>query len=636
MIVNKSMFPIQTGFSVISQMQQKMSDLQMQLGTGQKSTTLAGMGHDLPMSLSVRSRLSKIEGYTANIDTVNLRLSFLDNAMTRFGKLVSEGRNSAVQGQYGTNNINMATLPDLSKARFDEVVELLSSNVAGRYLFGGANTDKRPVPTTDTLLDGEGGRAGFKAVVGERKAADAGVDNRGRLTTAHAAGTTSVSLTEDGVHPFGLKVSNVSSTSSAVTVTQPVAATLPQGDGVSVTFAPTPAAQITAGNSVTLGFTLPDGTEAQVTLTAVDASATPAAGEFQIGADAEATSANFETALQGSLETLTKTTLAGASTFVAAENFFNGAGEPVLRVQGNPATATALRIATDSDTVQWYQGQSPAISADGLGRLNIATATDTVSLTERAPASTDYGFQITGISADTTNIDTTYTAADPSAVGVKFNAVPAAGETVTIDLAQPDGTTRSMSLTAVVGRPGPGQFSIGADVNATAASFSDALTTTLTANAKAAEGNPRQSVSAQVDDSTRANYGLEANENGFLTMMRTFGAMAVETYPQSDPGARERFDAMASRQQVALSAGHSSERGSVEIITMELAVAQMANQSSAERHTDYKYQLENLLSDTETVSQEETAMAVLALQTRMQASYQVTAMVSKLSLANYL
>src|SRR5215217_1472508 len=223
MIVNKSMFPVQSGFGVISKMQDKFSDLQMQLGTGMKASTLAQMGGDLPMSLSVRSRLAKIDGFSANIDTVNLRLSFLDKTMARFDKIEGDARNSAVQGQYGTNNINMATLPGLSRARLDEMVTLLNSDVAGRYLFGGSNSDTKPLPDTSVLLDGETGKAGFKAVVTERKAADAGLGGRGRLTSSHVAGSTTVSLAEDGVHPFGLKVSTISSTSGAVTASQPTA-----------------------------------------------------------------------------------------------------------------------------------------------------------------------------------------------------------------------------------------------------------------------------------------------------------------------------------------------------------------------------------------------------------------------------
>ena len=637
MIVNKSMFPLQTGFGVISRMQDRFSDLQMQLGTGMKASTLADMGRDLPMSLSVRSRLSKIEGFSANIDTVNLRLSFLDKTMARFDKIEGEARNSAVQGQYGTNNINMATLPGLSKARLDELVTLLNSDVAGRYLFGGSNTDSPPVPDTDVLLDGRAGKAGFKAVVTERKAADAGLDGRGRLVSTHTVGTTTVSLAEDGVHPFGMKVSTVSSTSSAVTVTQPAPGTAPLGDEVSVTFAPTPAAQIDSGHTISMGFTLPDGTETQITLRAVTAAeASGSIDEFVIGADAEATAVNFKAALDAKLVDVGTKELAGASTFAAAQNFFNGPGEPVLRVQGSPATATSLRIADDTDTVMWYNGQSPAVSATGLGRLEIAAAGDTVTLTERAPSSAAYGFQITGVSADTANIDTTYTAADPSSVGVAFTAVPAAGETVSMTLTEPNGTTRTVALTAVVGKAGPGQFTIGADADATAANFSGALKVVLTEASMAAEGNPRQSVTAQVDDATRVSYGMEANESGFLRLMRTMGSMAVETYPDSDASSKGRFDTMAIRQQSQLSEGHNSEPGSIEILTMELGVARSTLDNSTKRHTDYKAQLDNLLSDVETVSKEDVAMEILALQTRLQASYQVTSMVSKLSLVNFM
>jgi flagellin-like hook-associated protein FlgL len=674
MIVNKSMFPLQTGFGVISKMQDRFADLQVQLGTGMKASTLADMGRDLPLSLSVRSRLSKIEGFSANIDTVNLRLSFLDKTMSRFDKIEGEARNSATQGQYGTNSINMATLPSLSKARLDELVTLLNSDVAGRYLFGGSNTDSAPLPDMDVLLNGQGGKAGFQAVVSERKTADAGVDGRGRLASTHVAATTTVTLAEDGVHPFGLKVSTISSTSGAVTVAQPAPGTLPLGDQVSVTFAPTPAAQIASGETVSMGLTLPDGTETQITLRAVTAAeATGAVGEFVIGADAVATAANFKTSLDAKLVQVGTDTLSAASTFAASQNFFNGPGEPVLRVQGNPATATALRVADSSDTIMWYNGQSPAISAQGLGRLGISTAGDTVTLTEKSPSSAQYGFQISAVSADTANIDTTYTAANPSSVSVAFTAVPAAGESVNVTLAQPDGTTRTVALTAVVGKAGPGQFTIGADENATATNFANALNIVVTEASMAAEGNPRQSVTAQVDDATRVSYGMEANESGFLRLMRTMASMTVEQYPTEEStratheparlaamalpegplrdaaladyekaittdtrSAMGRFDAMAIRQQTALSEGHNSELGSIEILTMELGVARGTLDNSTKRHTDYKAQLDNLLSDVETVNKEDVAMEILALQTRLQASYQVTSMVSKLSLVNFI
>lgn len=690
MIVNKSMFPLQTGFGVISQMQDKFSTLQMQLGTGMKASKLSEMGRDLPMSLSVRARLGKIEGFSANIDTVNLRLSFLDKTVTRMDAMEAEARNAAVQGQYGTNNINMATLPGLSKARLDELVTLLNSDVAGRYLFGGSNTDRAPLPDTNVLLDGQGGKAGFKTVLNERKAADIGDDGMGRLNSALVVGdppvpgpaTASVlTLSEDGVHPFGFKLSTISTSAppSALTYTTPAVSMPPVAKNLTVSFQPAPADQITSGQTITMGFTLPDGTETQITLRATTAAeANGGIDQFVIGADAGATATNFQAALNAKLVSVGETQLAGASNFAAAANFFNGAGEPVLRVQDGGSgfgNATALRVADTTDTIMWYTGQSPAIAAEGLGRMQIGTntATNTVTLAETAPVSASHGFQISSISASTANITTGYTAADPSAAAAAFTANPAAGEAVQITLTEPGGATRVLALTAVTGKAGAGQFTIGATVGETTANFAKALNVVSAEAAMAAEGNPRQSVTAQVDDATRVAYGIQGNESGLLKLVRTMASLSVETYPTEeniissrepmrlaamavlDPvqraadlaayeravvadrrSANGRFDAMATRQQAQLSESHNAERGSVEILTMELAVARISLNTSSERHVNYKAQLDNLLSDVETVSKEDVAMEIMALQTRLQASYQATSMVSKLSLVNFL
>jgi flagellar hook-associated protein 3 FlgL len=673
MIVNKSMFPLQTGFSVISQMQQKFSELQVQLGTGEKSSTLAGMGRDLPLSLSVRSRLTRIEGFSSNIDQVNLRLSFLDKTMTRLDALESEVRGSAVQGQYGTNNINMSTLPGLSKARLDELVTMMNADVAGRYLFAGAKTDKPPVAETNVLLEGQGGRAGLKTVITERKAADAGADGQGRLQVIQTVASNVVHLAEDGVHPFGFKVSAGSTSSAGVTVSPPGPAT-PLGDLVTVTFLPTPAEQIRSGETITLGLTLPDGTETQVVMRAVtSAEQTGAAGEFLIGTDAAATAASFNTALGERLVEAGRGELAAASTVAASQNFFNGPGEPVLRVAGNPASSQGFEVGTAANTVMWYSGETPAVVAANMGRLNVSTVGDTVTLGETVPVSSQHGFKITNVSGDSANIDNGLTIANPSSVTVQFDGLPLEGENLHITLTGPDGKQHTLTMSATSGAVGARQFAIGSDVNATAANFAAALKTAVTELSAMEEGTARQSVSAQVDDATRVSYGVQANEAGLLAMMRTLGGLAVETYPTEEsiratrepqrlaatamaPGAARdaaladyekalkadlrasltKFDAMAVRQASALSEGHNAERGSIEMITMELGVAQSAAKNATARHTSYKAQLDSLLSEVETVSKEEVAMEILALQTRLTASYQTTSMVSQLSLVNFL
>jgi flagellar hook-associated protein 3 FlgL len=656
MIVNKSMFPLQTGFSVISKMQDKFASLQVQLGTGLKSQTLADMGRDLPISLSVRSRLSTIGGYSSNIEQVALRLSFYDNALTRLDKIEGEARNSAVQGQYGTNNINMATIPSLSKARLDEMVTMLNSDIAGRYLFGGNVTDKAPLPTTSELMDGTPGRAGFKTVAMERNMADAGADGRGRLQSdIDPLAPNRVTLTEDGQHPFGFKLSSITDNSDEITVSQPALAA-PLGDQIGVTFTGVPA----PGEKVELVLALPGGTTTTLTLVAVDpANASGAANEFEIGADADATATKFEEALGAALEHLAESELTAASTFTAAENFFNAAGEPVVRVGGaDPYTAETLVVADPTKTVMWYRGQTPAVAAAGMGRLTASANTNTVTLAQNAPYSPDHGFQIVGATASNASaMSATAVGGVPPSTDITIDDVAAlsANDTVTLTLEEPDGTRRELKLTAVTGKAGPGQFTIGADEDQTAASLKNAIVRSVTEAAAAAEGNPRQSVSAAVEDSGRVNYGMQANESGYLRLMRSLAAMSVESYPEilnppspdaapsvvaeyekSLDSAKLRFDAMARRQQLELSESRNAERGSLELVTMELGVARAALGAAEDRHTGYKAQLDNLLSDIETVDKEQVAMELLALQTRLTASYQTTAMVSQLSLVNFL
>lgn len=711
-IINKSMFPVRSGFQNITMMKARFDVLQGQLATGNKHANLADMGMQRYSDLSMRARIEKIAGYQSNITTVDLRLDLLDKTMARFDTIEADQRTLAVSGAYGSSNVNFATTPEVSRARLDEVLNLLNVDLAGRYLMGGSTTDREPVKMIAAVLDGEGGRAGFKTVVNERKLADAGADGLGRLTVGLAGAA--VTVADDTTHPFGFKLSELSTNSTSVAVTPP--------GGVAFTGVPN------AGESVTFKFALPDGTDAGITLRATDGA--PELGQFQrgvptagsvtatqpsvataagtltingqnfaipIGADAnaiavllnanplagvaatvgtgadagkliltgatptdgvnvtqtvaglgiaigsdpaltevEATAENFKLALEAEIRHLVGTELAAASTYTAAENFFNGAGEPVLRVDGNPQTATALRVATPGDTVHWYSGETSAIGIDGLGRLNSKTAGATTVLRETAPVASGYGFRLTGISAPTASITTADAGSVPNALTVAFTAVPAAGETVTITITAPDGSSGDLALKAVSGNAGLGEFTIGATAADTAANFDGALQASLKAAATDAASSARDSVVARIDDASKVAYGVRANESGLLELVRTLASMAVSTYASGDDTSNGRFDAMASRQTMRLSEGHNNEAGSIEIISVELGLAKARTGSVAERLTIYDAQLKTMLEGIEGISKEEVAMEMLALQTRLQASYQATSLIAQLSLVNYI
>lgn len=496
-VVNRTMYPVQTSISLINKMQAQFGTLQTQLATGLKSSTLSGLGTDRYFDLSIRARMSRLDGYSSSITTVQNRLDMFDQALSSLGDLETSARGAITPGNYGSSDTNFGTVPNIAATNLDGEVNLLNSEIDGRYLFAGSQSDQPPVADSSAILNGANGKAGFAQVASERQQADVG-DGLGRLTLG--VSTDTVNLAEDGAHPFGFKLSTATTTSSGVSITQPTG-TPPQSLAVQFTSLPA------NGDTVSIGLTLPDGTSDGITLKAV--TGTPGAGEFQIGPDTATTAANFKAALQSSLQTEGSTTLVAASNNEAANNFFNGQGQPVLRVQGpNFATATQLVTADPTNTVIWYTGgDSP---------------------------------------------------------------------------------------------------------------------------------NARASVAAKVDDSVTVNYGAQANESGTLNLMRSLAVMSIQNFSATDPNAQAIYDGIASRNVDRTSTIHESEAGSIESVTTELDNVKSTLSSLSTRQTNYSAQLTGMLSNIETAPEEDTAAQILALQTRLEASYQATSVIAHLSLVNYL
>lgn len=496
-IINRSMFPLSSGINNIMGMKERYDKLQTQLSSGLKASNLGEMGSDRYFDLALRQRVSRIESYQSNIKTVNLRLNVLDQTVGRLDTIEADARAATMSGSGGQASLNFQTTPTLASARFDEVMTLMNVDIAGRYLFGGAKTESKPVEDAYYALNGRGSQAGFKQVAGERKLADLGTARLGRLTVGTAAGTTT--LAEDGNHPFGMKLATVSTTSANISVAQPSGSP----KSLTVQFGAT---LPTEGETVTLNFTMPDGTAESITMTAVATAGEP--GSFVIGADANATAANFGTALQAQVKTMAEGKMVTASAYAASENFFYGQGGQPMRVDGPPFdTATALVAGTDANTIFWYKGE------------------------------------------DSTN--------------------------------------------------------------------------------------PRTTVTAKVGESTSVNYGVQANEAGLVNLVQSLATMAIQTFSESDPTSTDRYMSMVARNTERL-AETGDNNGSISVIAVELGLAKSTAGAVDERHTDHKAQLGNMLQDIEEAPTETVAMELLALKTRLEASYQTTAMLSQLSLVNYL
>lgn len=330
------------------------------------------------------------------------------------------------------------------------------------------------------------------------------------------------------------------------------------------------------------------------------------------------------------------------------------------------------------------------LGVSGLGRLTTGGAGTTATVADEAPAH-GYGFKIAGAASSSAALVSTYTAGPPADVAINVASQPTAGDTLRFKLNLPDGTQEEIVLTARAPNTdgaASNSFEIGVDANATAAnlrtSIAAALTkgaaTTLsaassqvaaknffagsvsnpplrvpgppydTATAAPAAGTAantviwyqgddgsdpaRSTASVQVDKGQIVGTGARANEEAFRVGLAQFAVMAIESFPAGDANSQARYEAMTSRVSEKLGFGGGVQKPA-EIIT-EFGSAQTSMARAKERHESTKNYLTTALAGVENVTTEEVAVQILALQTRLQASYQTTSILSKLSLTNYL
>lgn len=323
---------------------------------------------------------------------------------------------------------------------------------------------------------------------------------------------------------------------------------------------------------------------------------------------------------------------------------------------------------------------------DGMGRLTLTTTGSSVSLAEEA-AGLPFGLKLSGATATGSGVTATL-GGTPTAVSIAVGAQPAAGDTLTLTLALPDGTEQVLTLVAGAGPSAGGAtgFAIGATTSDTAANIAAALTSaitgatstvlpsasamksaadffaadaanpparvagppyaTATATIPGTSGNtviwyagdtsatPRETSPVRIGDERSVGIGAQANEPAFQSILAGFAALAGETYAAADPTSAARYTALASRISgaVAPTTGAQSLSG----IAADLSVTKATLKTASDRIGVTKSQATDALSEIEDADPNEAAVKLMAAQTRLQASYQTTATLQKLSLVNYL
>ncbi|MBC9877395.1 flagellar hook associated protein [Bradyrhizobium sp. INPA01-394B] len=424
----------------IRNINQQLTDLSTQLSTGKLSQNYSGMGTNEGFAIAGRAQLSNIAAYTDTITNVNVNINLANTALqslTTIRNTVQTGSASTAQDL----NVNGQTIAqNTAAAQFGSMVGVLNTQSGNRYLFSGTAYNTQSVADAGTIINGTTTQAGLKQVMAERQAADLGANGMGRLVQSQPTAS-SVKVSEDVAgSPFGLKIAAVSSKMPTATVTGP--------SGSPVSFSvDLNGVNPSNGDTLSVQFTLPDGSSEQINLTASTATPTPV-GSFAIDPgnpnavppvppNPNITASNLNTALNTAIKKLAGTSLVAASAVTAGDNFFNTVGSATANV----APAGNLRSYTSTTGTGSVALQDSASAAASTATSLDPSATphlNGATLSALANAPTGTTLTITGANGAHT---ITF---DPSAT-----TVTTAGANTTIGLASGSAAKVSDILNAI-------------------------------------------------------------------------------------------------------------------------------------------------------------------------------------------
>ena len=621
-----SVSSINYGSSVLGQSVQninnQLTNLSTELSTGVKSQTYAGMGVNEGFAIAARAQLSNISAFTTTMTNVNTIISAANTGLQSLSQTAKSVQSSAAATPQNLGSSGQTIAQQNAQSQLSSIVGILNTQVGDRYIFSGSAINTPAVASADDIVNGAAAKAGLKQVISERQQADLGISGLGRLVITSPT-PTSVKVAEDVAgSPFGFKLSSVTSSLTGATVSGPAGSPA----AVSVDLGAT---NPNPGDQVSFTFNLPDGTTESVQLTATDTTPPPT-GSFAIGATSTATAANLNAALNSSIGTLANTALVAASAVAAGDNFFNTDGTAAGIVINNkaapPAPITGATLlsgaaATDSLAANFAAGDTITVNGKQISFVAAGATGNQLNVTDSVQTLLSKIDAITGTSTPSTisgGVITLHTdaAASLSVTSSNAAAFAALGFGGTVTATQPPlrvgGSPLGSATTLVNGSANTVAWYTG----------------------NSGPGTARASSTVRIDQSQTVQFGAQANEQAIRSAIQSIAVFAAVTVSPSGTNSAAQSAALSSRTVTNLTPQTGQQ--TFQDIQTDLANAQSTMQDATARQTQTQTALQNMIDQTEGISQNQVASEILALQTSLQASYQTTAMLSQLSLTKFL
>jgi flagellin-like hook-associated protein FlgL len=629
-----SISSINYGSSLLGQsvrnINQQLTDLSTQLSTGLKSTNYAGMGVNEGFAIAARAQLSDISAFSTTITNVNTIISAANTALQSLSDTAKSVQSSAAATPQNVSSSTGQTIAQQNAAsQLSSIVGILNTQVGDRYIFSGSAIDTPAVASADDILNGTAAKAGLKQVISERQQADLGTSGLGRLVVTGPSNpgpptttATQIQVAEDVAgSPFGFKLNSVTSSLTGATVTGPSGS--PAAISVSLG-----ATNPNPGDQVSFTFNLPDGTTESIQLTATNTTPPPT-GSFTIGATSAATTSNLNTALNSSIGTLANTALVAASAVAAGNNFFN--------------TDTAIGTAASNKA-------APPVPITGATALSGAGNTDSLA-TNFAPGDTitvngkQISFVASGASGNnqvnvTDNVQTLLSKIDaisgtptPSTISggvITLHANDANGLSITSSNAA---AFAALGFTGAVSSTEPLRVG-GSPLGSATALVNGSANTVAWYTGNSGPGTARASSTVRIDQSQTVQFGAQANEQAIRSEIQSIAVFGAVTTTPGGANSAAQIAALSSRTVTNLTPQAGQQ--TIQDIQTEFATAQSTMKDASARQTQAQTALQNIVDQTETISTDQVASQILALQNSLQASYQTTSMLSQLSLTKFL
>lgn len=582
----------------------QLAGLTTQLSTGRTAETYGGLGVGRTTSLSARATISALDGYDASIGYGDTRAKLASASLSQVIGLATslDGNLKSGMVRSSSGTISSATL---ARDSLDAALNALNQAGAGTYIFGGRDNGTEPVLGIDTILNGDGTKAGVAQLVKEQVLADLGKDGMGRLGTTLTGSR--IGLAETGSPEvranFGFLIADKPTvTGNAIAVTYTA--------GAPPTATPAFNAVPQEGQTFRVVVNQQDGSQKTVDFVATSADS---GGDLTVFKLPVASAAAAATQLAALVAPGRLASVQGPTVTVG------GAAQPLLDLTvagGTPASfdldLTAQPVVGDSVTIRLalHDGTTTAITLTARAATTGATA-GTFAIDPADPAKTAQNLKaaldtaVTGAAGSSLTAAATVRAADDFFDGTALPGLEARRLTFDPATGEATGYARTPRSDTV-------QWYRGED-SAT---------------------DPRAAAVVRTGADSTVQLGVRANEAPLRSVLAGMAAVVLGTPASTDANANAKWQAMADRTGPLVRAANTNP--SVQEIVTDLSLATSAMAGAKAQNGALRTVLQNAMDGVESADTTEVTTKLLDLQNRLQASYQVTATLSKLSLVNYM